>query len=387
MSLGRRDKQAEFEKQMIFDPDYSVKRRKEVGIKVITIVMAILCAFMLGAIVTWTVIRVVGKNNLKAKAEVSHPTIETPETMAAPQEEKEQWKEGWIKYNGKIYSYNEKLMTFLFMGIDKNTKVKEVSEGTDGGQADALFLAVLNPEDQTIKIVGINRNTMCDIDIYNEDGDYVTTTTAQIAVQHGFGNGVEESCEYQIKAVRKLFYDLPIHGYAAINMKAIPIINDAVGGVDLVSMSDITDDSNHNKLIIREGESVHLMGNDAYWYVRDRDEEILGSADIRLARQKQYLNAFVNQAKTAAKKDLGVVSNLYNDVSPYMTTDISFDELLYLVPEMVNYSFDLNSLYLLQGETVMGEEFEEFYPDEDRLYEMIIDVFYNEVKNSNGDEN
>lgn len=259
ISKGRNNK-AEYEKQAIFDPNFEMKRKKALRMKVLTIVLALLCAFLLGAISTWTVLRVMGKKNLQSKAEVSHPTIETPETLAAPAEEKEKWQEGWIKYNNKIYSYNENLMVFLFMGIDKDSKVKEVAEGTDGGQADALFLVVLNPDDQSIKIVGINRNTMSDVDIYNEDGNYVTTTTAQISVQHGFGNGVEESCEYQREAVRKLFYNLPIHGYAAINMKAVPIINDAVGGVDVVSLSDITEDK-HDKLIIKEGESVHLMGD------------------------------------------------------------------------------------------------------------------------------
>lgn len=377
ISKGRNNK-AEYEKQAIFDPNFEMKRKKALRMKVLTIVLALLCAFLLGAISTWTVLRVMGKKNLQSKAEVSHPTIETPETLAAPAEEKEKWQEGWIKYNNKIYSYNENLMVFLFMGIDKDSKVKEVAEGTDGGQADALFLVVLNPDDQSIKIVGINRNTMSDVDIYNEDGNYVTTTTAQISVQHGFGNGVEESCEYQREAVRKLFYNLPIHGYAAINMKAVPIINDAVGGVDVVSLSDITEDK-HDKLIIKEGESVHLMGDYAYWYLRDRDMDEFASADLRLSRQKQYLNAFVGQAKSAIKSDLGVVSELYNDVLPYMTTDISFDEVVYLAPEMVNYSFDDSSFYMIQGETVMGEEFEEFYPDEDKLYEMIINVFYNEV--------
>ena len=29
----------------------------------------------------------------------------------------------------------------------------------------------------------------------------------------------------------------------------------------------------------------------------------------------------------------------------------------------------------------MGEQFEEFYADEEALYEMILEVFYEEVKN------
>ncbi len=120
-----------------------------------------------------------------------------------------------MKYEGKVYAYNEDIMTFLFMGIDKDNEVREVAEGTDGGQADALFLLVLNPKTGTFQIISVNRNTMTDIRLYDSSGEYLSTVQAQIAVQHGFGNGVEESCEYQVDAVRRLFYNLPIHGYCA----------------------------------------------------------------------------------------------------------------------------------------------------------------------------
>ena len=48
------------------------------------------------------------------------------------------------------------------MGIDKKGKVYkgEVTDYIDGGQADALFLAVINPKSEEISIVAINRNTM-----------------------------------------------------------------------------------------------------------------------------------------------------------------------------------------------------------------------------------
>ena len=98
-----------------------------------------------------------------------------------------------MKYEGKVYAYNEDIMTFLFMGIDKDNEVREVAEGTDGGQADALFLLVLNPKTGTFQIISVNRNTMTDIRLYGSSGEYLSTVQAQIAVQHGFGNGVEES--------------------------------------------------------------------------------------------------------------------------------------------------------------------------------------------------
>lgn len=332
------------------------------------------------------IVRAVGRNRLYNKAQTTQPDMQLPqeeETVEEPSEEAEaepepeqtKWKEGWVKYKDKIYEYKEDILTFLVMGIDKNSDVKEVKEGTDGGQADALFLVVVDSTDKSIKIVGINRNSMTDIKIYDEKGEYVDTVKAQIAVQHGFGNGVEESCEYQKEAVEKLFYGLPIHGYAAVNMSAIPTINDAVGGVDVKVLEDLT---KKDKSLVKD-ERVHLMGKSAFWYVQYRDTSVFASADLRLARQKQYLNSFIAAAKKAAKEDISVVLNLYQAVMPQMVTDVSLDEVAYLAPILLDYRFGTDNFYMMEGEMVMGEKFEEFYPDETALYEMILEVFYEEV--------
>lgn len=373
----KRDAQANSEKELLLNPERAEKKRKKKKRKVLVAVLCELVILAAIAVVAFQIFRVAGKSNLMSSAQASRPELVPIEAqMVLTEEEESRWQEGWIKYQDVIYAYNEDIMTFLFMGIDKNSDVKEVAEGTNGGQADALFLAVMNPHDKTIKVIGINRNTMTDIDIYNEEGAYVTTTKAQIAVQHGFGNGVEESCEYQKEAVEKLFYNLPVHGYAAINMSAIPTINDAVGGVDVTVLEDLTA---RDKSLVKDAD-VHLMGESAFLYVKYRDTDVFASADMRLARQKQYLNAFIVAAKQAAKNDITVVLDLYKAVSPMMTTDISADEVAYLAPVLLNYSFDDSSFYMLEGETVMGEQFEEFYVDESALYEMILEIFYEEVE-------
>lgn len=375
-SKRKRDEQAEMEKEQFLNPEKLIEKKKNKRKKIILTVMGELVILFAIVFVAFQIVRAVGKSNLLSRAEAASPDL-TPVTATEvlTEEEKVRWQEGWVKYDGKIYAYNEDIMTFLFMGIDKNSDVKEVAEGTNGGQADALFLAVMNPHDKTIRLIGINRNTMTDIDIYNDEGAYVNTVTAQIAVQHGFGNGVEESCEYQQKAVQKLFYNLPIHGYAAVNMSAIPAINDAVGGVDVTVLEDL---SKRDSLLVKDA-NVHLMGESAFWYVKYRDISEFGSADMRLERQKQYLNAFVSTAKKAVKKNLSVALDLYNQITPQMVTDISIDEVSYLAPILVDYSFDSDSFYMLEGETVMGEQFEEFWVDEEELYKLIIDVFYEEV--------
>ncbi len=311
------------------------------------------------------------KRNVPQRPEM---TLITQETAAEKQEA--QWQEGWIKYQDNVYEYNEDILTFLVMGIDKlDTVVQEAEDETDGGQADALFLVILNPHRKSIDIIGINRNTMADIDIYDEQGNCVDTVRAQIAVQHGFGNGLEESCEYQKEAVSRLFYRLPVHGYAAINMSAISVMNDAVSGVDLVVLEDMTvlDPG------LKEGERVHLEGIWAYWYLQYRDPDIFASADGRFQRQKQYLTAFIDKAREAVKEDISTVAALYQAAAPMMVTDISLDEALYLTSLAISYQVGENSFHMLQGETVQGEYFEECYIDEEALYELIIEIFYEPV--------
>ena len=258
----RRDKVANLEKQAILNPEKLLKQKKNRRTKMlVTTLLGVLISVGI-VFASFEAVRAFGKSSLK-KVEATRPILEQIQVEPIPEEEKNEWEEGWISHNGKIYEYNEDIMTFLIMGIDKQEEVVEVEEGTDGGQADALFLAVMNPHTKTVQVIGINRNTMTDIDIYNETGAYVTTVEAQIAVQHGFGNGVEKSCEYQQKAVSKLFYNLPIHGYAAINMSAIPTINDAVGGVPVT----VTDDFSAIDPSITMGE-LTLRGEQAATYVR-----------------------------------------------------------------------------------------------------------------------
>ena len=341
-------------------------------------ILALIIAVLLGALV------LSGRNRLYRRGGGAAPDLAIEEVQGTQesgesgefQEDSVEWQEGWIRYDGKIYAYNEDILTFLVMGIDKKTDAVEVAEGQNGGQADALFLVVADPHEKAIKIIGINRNTMTDIDFYDENGRYRTTGLGQICIQHGFGNGVEESCEYQKKAVQSLFYNLPVHGYAAINMSAISTLNDAVGGVDVTVLEDLTA---RDRTLVK-GETVHLMGESAFWYVKYRDTTVFGSADMRLERQKQYLKAFAAKAKEAVGKDPSVALDLYNDIRPQMVTDITADEVVYLASTLAGFRFEEGNLYTLKGETVQGEKYEEFYADEDALYQLIIEVFYEEVE-------
>lgn len=365
------------EKELILNPKRLEKKRRKKRLRTLAICASIPLAVFLLAGVSLIFAGAIGRSRLK-QVSAEQPELAAAAAAEAPtEEEAENWQEGWVKYQGEVYAYNEDILTFLFMGIDKRDgTVREVAEGTNGGQADALFLLILDPHSRKASVIGINRNTMTEIDIYNEEGAYVNTVIAQIAVQHGFGNGVEKSCEYQKEAVSRLFYRLPIHGYAAVNMSAIPELNDIIGGVDVTVLEDMTSEVP----AFAEGAEVHLEGQDALTYVRYRDRNVFGSADQRLARQKQYLTGFIGAAKAAAKEEISAVVRLYQAAAPMMTTDISLDEAVYLASQALDYSLESGDFHMLAGETVMGEQFEEYYIDETALYELILEIFYEPVE-------
>ena len=234
----------------------------------------------------------------------------------------------------------------------------------------------MNPDIKHISLIGVNRDTMVEVVMVGlgENGEDLTAT-AEISVQHGFGDGLNQSCELTRDAVSELFYNLPIHGYISFNMGGMAALNDAVGSVQLTVLEDMTEINP----AWYQGAEVTLKGKDAYEYVHYRNTEVFESARNRLARQKQYLAVFAGTAMAKIKKDVTLPVSLYQVFKPYTVTDISVDEISWLASQLTGYKFDENAVYSMEGITIKGQKFEEFYPDEEALQELIIKVFYREI--------
>lgn len=286
----------------------------------------------------------------------------------------EKWQEGVITYKGKKYKYNANLKNYLFMGIDKDGKVETASDYMEGGQSDAMFVIVADPTSQELSVLTINRNSMTEIATCDEEGNDTGTYKLQICLQHGYGDGKKLSCIRAQEAVSNLLYNLPIDGYISMHMGAIPIMNDAVGGVTIEVLHGLNDREEQTGLI--EGETVTLTGEQAYTYVRGRSMDEFDSATYRLRRQEQYIMAFFAQLKESGNKNAKKVVDMYESIEEYLVTSVDFTSI---INELTEYEYDESRLYTVPGETKMGEKFEEYYVDEDALYDLIIQVFYEEV--------
>ena len=369
--MGNRREPAEAGKEL------PAGRRGRLGRALVGVVLGAAVLVSLAA-AGFLVLQVVGRNRLYGSASSGSLVANLSDAAvgfggSTEQGEEADWQEGDVRHEGVHYRYNEDILTFLFLGIDKMGEVEPVRDGLDGGQSDAVFLLALDPHKKEATVVGIPRDTMAEVDVYTAGGVRAGRLTTQLCLQHGYGDGAELSCERSVEAVSRLFYGLPIHGYCAINMGAIPLLNDAVGGVTLRALEKM----DFKDFRAEEGEELHLEGMDAYYYLHNRDITSFNSAGRRLQRQKQYLEAYAAAALAALKEDITLPVSLYGTLSRYMVTDITVDEAGYLATQAAGYS--LGEVRSLQGATVMGDRYEEFHPDEEALYRLILEVFYEEV--------
>lgn len=295
-----------------------------------------------------------------------------------------------IIYNGSKYRYKDGMFNILCMGVDiRQRDLEELGaiEGTEAdsfdintwdgrnGQADAILVVAIDTKEHTLDVIAVPRDTMVPIDIYALDGSFVGTETQQITLQYAYGDGREQSCELMEAAVSDLMYQLPINGYAAIWMLALPILNDAIGGVEVTIEEDLT-------LLNPEfvaGTTLTLHGEEAIDYACKRDITVSYSSMARVGRQKQYLMAFARDAKAAVKKNPSLAIDIYKTVSEYMVTDIGLDEAAYLATEVMQSDFGEDSLHIVDVELTQGEIYEEYYAKEDELQQLILDVFYEKV--------
>lgn len=285
-------------------------------------------------------------------------------------------EEGQFRNNGTVYEYDEDLITLLCIGVDRSEADRKENIHGNNGQADAIFLILLNEREKIIELINIPRDIIGKVQQYDENGMPHALVEEQIGLQFAYGDGKEESCQLMKTLVSELMYGLPIHGYAAINMDAVSELNDQIGGVSIMMTEDYT--LGHPSFI--KGETVQLDGYMAHRFVQFRDNTVTGSNMSRITRQKQYLNAFVTTALPIVKKDMTLPVRMYESITEYMTTDISIDKVTYLVDMAIQSTIDINKMIVIPGVYQQGELFDEYILDEDGLYDVILNHFYIEVE-------
>lgn len=283
-------------------------------------------------------------------------------------------REDVVVYGGKKYKYNEHLSNYLFLGIDRREEVDKYKTRGGAGQADAIYLISYNRVENTLKCLAIPRDTMARIHVIGVNGTDLGYTKDHINIQYAFGDGKTESCQLMKEAVSEMLYGLPIQGYCSLNMDGIPIAAKVLKGVELVVPDDTLEQVNPE---FKQGETVLITEANAEQFVRYRDITVAQSAISRMERQKVFLKASAEKAKKQFSKDPGFVVDMYDNLKPYMVTNMGND----LFAKLLQATFDFNEkIQDIPGKKVDGIDYDEYYINEDQLYELILQMFYKEVR-------
>lgn len=275
--------------------------------------------------------------------------------------------------NGQWYAQRGNVETYLLIGIDKyETAIKDVNSYRNNQQSDALFLLAVDRRNASYSVIHINRDTMANIRMLDLNGNPYDTFEGQLALSHTYGSGHEDSCENTVWSVSDTLYGLQIDHFLSVSMDAVGILNDQIGGVTLTVSDDMTmiDD------VLEKGKTVTLQGGQALAYVRSRGGLADSTNLARMERQRQYVEAFIEQARTTFSKDDSRAADLLLSISDYLVTDLGSQEMLDLMEVLNNYSF--TGIRAIEGKARKGNQYMEFYADEAALKQMILDVFYQE---------
>jgi len=275
-----------------------------------------------------------------------------------------------VVYNGKEYTLKDNVETMLVLGLDKTVSSDEDSYNNDK-QADFIILFVIDNQKNECQAIHIDRDTMAEMNVLGVAGEKVGTVTKQIALSHSYGNGKEVSCRNTANSVSKLLYGVKIDHYVSVTMDAVPVFNDLVGGVEL----EILDDFSGVDDTLIKGEKVKLLGQHALNYVRSRYGLDDSTNNTRMIRQRQYIKALYEKTIDCMKSEKGFVAKASLEMTDYIVSDCSANKLETVFSKVSGYKFD--NIYEIDGEFKKGEKFIEFYPDEEALNKVIIDVFYN----------
>ena len=294
---------------------------------------------------------------------LSEPTVlpEEPVTVTVPSKT--------ITKNGIDYFPRQDITVILLMGIDEPGPARDSMSYNNRGEADMVVLAVVDETENVCRMLALNRDTMMKIPVLGLGGKQAGTKVAQLALAHTYGSGLEDSCENTRKAVSHFLGDITIDYYISMNLDAVAVLNDAVGGVAVT----VTDDFSLVDETIQKGPMV-LRGDQALSFVQTRWNVGDHLNLSRMQRQKAYMEGFAEALRKKTAGTENFVLETYETVAPYIVSDIPVSTLSGMVDRYKDHA--ISEFLSPEGENILGEEYYEFHADPEKLEDLILELFY-----------
>ena len=271
--------------------------------------------------------------------------------------------------DGVAYFPKQNIITLLVMGVDRYGEPVDSGSYNNTGDADMVMLMIFNEDDQSCTVLALNRDSMVKMPVLGLGGKEAGTTVQQLTLAHTYGSGLADSCENVVKTVSDLLYGAQIDYYASMSMDVIPLLNDAVGGVEV----NVTEDFSDVDSTIPMGKHI-LTGQQSLYYVQSRKEVGDQRNLSRMQRQEEYLRSFAGALQTKLESSSSFALKTYEKVEKYLVTNCSGTVLSNLLGRFANV--ELTRIVTPEGENIKGDTYMEFYIDEESLDELILELLY-----------
>lgn len=273
--------------------------------------------------------------------------------------------------DGQTHYYRENEITnYLLIGVDRED-VTAASGYQHGGQADFLVVLSVDRVSRTVTPVMLDRDTMVDVQTYGVFGHPSGVREMQLCLAQSYSGVNVVGSENTAASVSNLLHGVQIAHYIVLDMSAVPLLNDAMGGVVVTLQDDFT----MMDPAMEKGATLRLMGDQAEFFVRGRMTVADGTNASRMERQQQYMAGFLEQFSREIAGSEDRLTELYGVVSGHMRSDATQERLLSDLNRYMDYQW--KPLVTPEGEHSIDEYgFAEFRVDEDALLDLVTDVWF-----------
>ena len=181
----------------------------------------------------------------------------------------------------------------------------------ENSRSDSIIIISINSKTNDIRLTSIYRDTYVEIDGYGLD-----------KITHAYAYG---GPELALSTINKNL-DLNITEFVTVNFETVKTVVDTIGGISL----KITD-AEAEQIGLSSGGTYTLDGDEALAYSRIRK---IDSDYQRTERIRNVISAVFDKIKT---KDLSEIMDYIDIILPHVSTNMSTNEIISLVPSAVLY--------------------------------------------------
>jgi anionic cell wall polymer biosynthesis LytR-Cps2A-Psr (LCP) family protein len=276
-----------------------------------------------------------------------------------------------LTLDDKNYVYTDDADIYLIIGTDDTGSKPDAEKGFNGNMADFLVLLVQNRSQNTYGFIQLDRDTITDVPVLDENGEELGTIEEQLCIAHWYGQNEEQRNKNTVTTVSRLFGGLPIKGCYSMNMNDVGMLNHVLGGVTVEIEEDMTSVDPQMK----KGAKIKLSDEQAREYVRARMAVGDGMNAGRLSRQRQYMQGAYEIVLKRLKEDPEFINESYDALTDLIDSDLPRNEISRIAEQI--RKADSKGILTIDGESKIGdtlgngEEHAEFYISTESLIETL----------------